>query len=73
MYKKILVPVDGSAPSMRGLKEAIKMARTPATPMLRLIESGPPHSRSVTPRIEPAQAREMLVPSSEEPWQCLTC
>lgn len=27
MYKKILVPVDGSAPSMRGLKEAIKIAK----------------------------------------------
>lgn len=27
MYNKILVPVDGSAPSMRGLKEAIKIAK----------------------------------------------
>ena len=27
MYKKILVPVDGSATSMRGLQEAIKLAK----------------------------------------------
>jgi nucleotide-binding universal stress UspA family protein len=27
MYQKILVPVDGSAASMRGLEEAIKVAR----------------------------------------------
>jgi len=27
MYKKILVPVDGSAPSGRGLDEAIKLAK----------------------------------------------
>lgn len=28
MYKKILVPVDGSAPSMLGLLEAIKIAKS---------------------------------------------
>lgn len=28
MYKKILVPVDGSATSLRGLGEAIKLAKT---------------------------------------------
>lgn len=28
MYKKILVPVDGSAPSMLGLGEAIKLAKS---------------------------------------------
>jgi nucleotide-binding universal stress UspA family protein len=28
MYKKILVPVDGSAPSMLGLHEAIKLAKS---------------------------------------------
>jgi nucleotide-binding universal stress UspA family protein len=28
MYKKILVPVDGSEPSMRGLREAIKLAKS---------------------------------------------
>ena len=26
MYEKILVPVDGSAPSMLGLREAIRLA-----------------------------------------------
>lgn len=28
MYKKIVVPVDGSAPSMRGLSEAIELAKS---------------------------------------------
>jgi nucleotide-binding universal stress UspA family protein len=28
MYKKLLVPVDGSVPSMLGLKEAIKLAKS---------------------------------------------
>lgn len=28
MYKRILVPIDGSASSMRGLDEAVRLART---------------------------------------------
>jgi nucleotide-binding universal stress UspA family protein len=27
MYKRILVPVDGSAPSMKGLREALRLAK----------------------------------------------
>ena len=50
-YKRILVPVDGSATSKAGLKEALKLARTPGarlrllhvvdeSPLLSLPEAG---------------------------------
>jgi nucleotide-binding universal stress UspA family protein len=51
MYRRILVPLDGSAASLRGLKEAIRLARDDRarlrllhvldeTPMLGMLEEG---------------------------------
>ena len=43
-YKKILVPVDGSAVSDRGLKEAIKLLRTTRGGRLRLLHVVPEYA-----------------------------
>ena len=45
-YRKIMVPVDGSATSNLGLREGIRLAiarRTPPLPKTGIFNSGDPH------------------------------
>ncbi len=52
MYKKILVPIDGSAHSTRALQEAIKIAKT-TSGTLTLLTVQPSHPKISSPPKQP--------------------